>query len=60
MPLVPRDGDIAVDQTALAGSDLCIDPCLHDAFILSDCLAQALEAAKLARKFGLFRCRVVL
>ncbi len=59
LPLVPRDGDMAVDRMALAGPDLWIDPLVRDAFFLSDSLAQALMAAKLARRFGLFRCRVV-
>jgi hypothetical protein len=59
LPLVPRDGDIAVDRTALAGSDLWVDPLLRDAFFLSDRLVRALEAARLASRFGLFRCRVV-
>lgn len=59
LPLVPRDGDLTVDQTALAGPDLWVDPRVRTAFFLSDRLAQALKAAKLARNFGLFRCRVV-
>ena len=50
---------MAVDETALAGPDLWIEPRVMDAFSLSDRLAPALKAAKLARDFGLFRCRVV-
>jgi hypothetical protein len=59
LPLVPRDGDMAVVRETLAGPDLWIDPLVRDAFILSDHLVQALKAAKLARRFGLFRFRVV-
>lgn len=59
LPSLPRDGDIAVDRTALDGPDLWVDPLLRDAFFLSDRLVQALKRAKLTRRFGLFRCRVV-
>lgn len=57
--VVPKDGDLAVDETALVGPDLWIDPRVRSAFFLSDRLARALQAAKLARWWGLFRCRVL-
>jgi hypothetical protein len=59
LSLVPKDGDMAVDQTALAGPDLWVDPRVRHAFFLSDRLAQGVTETKLARRFGLFRCRVV-
>lgn len=57
--LTPKDGDIAVTPTALNGPDLWVDPDLWDAFFLSDPLVQALKAAKLTRRFGLRKCRVI-
>jgi hypothetical protein len=59
LPLAPNDSDIAVGQAALSGADLWVDPQVRNAFFLSDRLVQALKAAGLARRFGLFRCRVV-
>jgi hypothetical protein len=59
LPLAPKDGDIAVDQAALSGPDLWIDPRVRKAIFLSNRLVDALKAAKLARNFGLFRCRIV-
>jgi len=59
LPLGIKNDDLAVSPVALSGPDLWIDPLVHDAFFLSDRLAQALRAAKVSRPFGLRRCRVV-
>ena len=59
LPFDLKDGDIAVTSAALDGPDLWIDPKMKDAFFLSDRLVQALKAAKLTRRFGLRKCRVV-
>jgi hypothetical protein len=53
------DGDTAVKKSALEGVDLWIDPSLLDIFFMSDALVQALKVAKLTRRFGLRKCRVV-
>ncbi len=53
------DGDIAVNSAALSGADLWIDPKMRNAFFLSDRLVQALKDAKLTRRFGLRKCRLV-
>ena len=53
------DGDTAVNKSALEGADLWIDPSLLKTFFMSDVLVQALKAAKLTRRFGLRKCRVV-
>ncbi|RBW45407.1 hypothetical protein DS901_04075 [Loktanella sp. D2R18] len=53
------DGDTAVNKSALEGVGLWIDPSLLDIFFMSDALVQALKAAKLTRRFGLRKCRVV-
>ncbi len=53
------DGDIAVNSAALSGADLWIDPKMRNAFFLSDRLVQALKDAKLTRRFGLSKCRLV-
>ena len=54
-----KDGDVAVNKTALEGVDLWIDPSFISIFFLSDDLVQALKAAKLTRRFGLRKCRIV-
>ena len=58
--IVPEDDDIALDASALEGPDLWIEnPRFWRAFFLSDRLVQALRAAKMTRRLGLFRCRVI-
>ncbi len=59
LPLAPKDGDIAVKQSAREGVDLWIDPKVRKAFFLSDRLVKALKQAGLTRYFGLLKCRVV-
>lgn len=54
-----KDGEVAVTKVALDGPDLWVDPWVWDAFFLSDPLVQALKAAKLTRRFGLRKCRVI-
>ncbi len=58
-PIMHNDGDMAVTKIALDGPDLWIDPKVRSAFFLSDPLVQALKAAKLTRRFGLRKCRVI-
>lgn len=54
------DDAIALRETALQGPDLwCEIPKPARAFFLSDRLAKALKAAKLTRRLGLRRCRIV-
>ena len=59
LPSPLRDGDVAVDRTALEGPDLWIDPQVQLAFFFSDPLAQALESAGVAKAFRLKSCRVI-
>ena len=59
LSLDPKDDDIAVSARALDGVDLWMDPKLWYAFFLSDRLVRALKSAKLARRLGLRRCRVI-
>lgn len=54
-----EDNGIAVTAEALQGVDLWADPTLTRSVFLSDRLAKALKAAKLTRRFGLRKCRVV-
>ncbi|WP_170772414.1 hypothetical protein [Ruegeria lacuscaerulensis] len=55
----PDDFDFVVSGDALDGSDLWIDPLLHRSLFLSDRLVKALRAAKLTRRFGLSKCKVI-
>ncbi|GAB4525140.1 MAG: hypothetical protein Tsb0019_27190 [Roseibium sp.] len=55
-PFVVKDGDIAVSEAALAGSDLWVDPKIMSVFFVSGGLAKALKAAKI--NLGLRRCRI--
>ena len=59
VPGVPKDGDVAVRATALKGADIWLDPKLRGGLFLSDRLVQALREAKLTRRFGLSRCKVM-
>lgn len=56
-PFVLKDGDVAVSEVALAGSDLWVDPKILSVFFVSGRLARALKAAKV--NLGLRRCRIV-
>ena len=55
----PHDDDVAVTAKALDGVDLWMDPMVWKAFFLSDRLVKALKSAKLTRRMGLRRCRVI-
>jgi hypothetical protein len=59
LSLDPKDDDLAVTPRALDGVDLWMDPRVRHAFFLSDRLVMALKSAKLARRLGLRRCRVI-
>ena len=59
LPFEPTDGDIAVRDSALDGSNLWIDPLLRDGIFLSDRLVQVLKAAKLTRRLGLIKARII-
>ena len=59
LPLNPKDDDIAVRETALRGADLWMDPHFRDGIFLSDRLVQALKAAKLTRRLGLIKARII-
>ena len=55
-----QDDEIALRETALQGPDLWMEtPRLPRVFFLSDPLVRAIKAAKLSRRLGLRRCRVV-
>ncbi len=53
------DGDLVFSKTVLAGPDIWFDPAIFFAPILSDRLATALKAAKVAKDWDLLRCRVI-
>ena len=57
--LIVENDTIAVDASALDGPDLWVDPRLIMTFFLSDRLAKALRAAKVARRLKLKSCKVV-
>ena len=59
LPAVPADDSIVLSGAALSGPDIWIDPALWHTFFISDGLAQALEAARVAGSFSLTRCKVV-
>lgn len=59
LSFVPKDGEMAVTKVALERPDLWIDPWVRHAIFLSDPLVQALKAAKLTRRFGLRKCKVI-
>jgi len=59
LPLDVKHDDIAVNETALEGVDLWIEPRVTRAFFLSSGLVEALREAKVTRRLGLSRCRVV-
>ncbi|WP_208351312.1 imm11 family protein [Pseudaestuariivita rosea] len=54
-----KDGDLALKSNAAEGVDLWIDPKVRHAFFLTNPLVQALKDAKLTRRFGLRKCRVL-
>ncbi|WP_209599144.1 hypothetical protein [Ruegeria sp. HKCCSP351] len=55
----PKDFDIVVSGIALEGPDLWVDPRLYWSLFFSARLVKALKAAKLTRRFGLSKCKVV-
>ncbi len=59
LPFVPKDGDVAVNETAFIGPDIWIDPELLYSFFVSGRLVQALKKAKLDKFFRLSQCRIV-
>lgn len=54
-----KDDDLVLDATALTGVDLWLDPSLRSGVFMSDRLAQALKVAKLTKRFGIRRCRIM-
>ncbi|NSX55455.1 imm11 family protein [Parasulfitobacter algicola] len=59
LPYGVKDGEMAIKPDALKGVDLWMDQRVKDAFFLSDPLVKALKAAKLTRRFGLRKCRIL-
>ncbi|MCB1510936.1 MAG: hypothetical protein KDJ36_08525 [Hyphomicrobiaceae bacterium] len=59
LSLAPEDGDVALSPGATQGVDLWMEPKIRDAFFLSRNLVTALRAAKLTKRLGLTRCRVI-
>ena len=53
------DGDLVFSPSVLSGPDIWFDPAILDAPILSDRLARALKAAKVAKDWDLLRCNVI-
>jgi hypothetical protein len=60
MPWKPKDGDIAVRETALEGADMWMDPKLDGSLFMKGRLVAALQQAGIAKLFSLTRCRMVL
>ncbi|QJB69120.1 hypothetical protein [Parasphingorhabdus halotolerans] len=58
-PTILKDNMLQIGQEALKGSDIWIDSQIRDTFFLSDRLARALKAAKVATPFGLKKCVIV-
>jgi len=54
-----EDGDVAVNQAALTGTDIWVDPGLHDSIFMSGRLARAILKAKVKPDLWLQSCRVV-
>lgn len=54
-----KDDDIAVSVSVLNGAEIWKDPCVADAFFLSDSLGKALKKAKLEKAFHMHTCRIV-
>ncbi|MBO9436091.1 hypothetical protein J7394_17855 [Ruegeria sp. R13_0] len=54
-----NDGDLVFSEMVLTGPDIWFDPVIIDAPILSDRLATALNAAKVAKDWDLLRCNVI-
>lgn len=54
-----KDGDIAVDELALHGADLWVDPRALKSLFFSDRLYQALKSEGLLKKTRTFRCRII-
>lgn len=60
MPWEPKDGDVAVRESALVGADMWMDPKLDGSLFMKGAMVAALEQAGFAKIFSLTRCRVVL
>ncbi len=58
-PAVIKDATVAVDESALVGPDIWIEPRLLYSFFVSGRLVQALKKAKLDKFFRLSQCRIV-
>lgn len=54
-----QDGDIALAAAVIGGPDIWIDPCVADAFFLSDALGRALKKAKADKAFHMHACRII-
>ena len=59
MPWELKDGDIAVLESALEGSDIWLDRTLFGSFFLKGNVVAALQQAGYARFFKVKKCRVV-
>ncbi|WP_019954610.1 imm11 family protein [Yoonia vestfoldensis] len=53
------DGDVAVRRSAIPDVDVFLDPQMWEVLFLSDRIVQSLKAAKLTRRLGLRKCRIV-
>ena len=59
LPLYPKDGDIAVSQSACTGPDLWFDSTLRSALFMSGHLTAAVKEAGFAGIFNFVKCRVI-
>ncbi|QJB69119.1 imm11 family protein [Parasphingorhabdus halotolerans] len=58
-PTILKDGQLVVRSSALSGPDIWIDAKIFNIFFVSNRLARALKAAKVATPFGLKKCVIV-
>lgn len=56
---MPKDDDLALRVTALEGADLWWEDKVRRAFFMSDRLVKALRKARIDRRFGLTKCRIM-
>jgi len=54
-----RSANMIGTKLSVGGPNICINPYVRSAFFLRDTLVQALRVAKMTRRFGLRKCRVV-
>jgi hypothetical protein len=58
-PCPLTDNVLALNSEALVGPDIWVDPQIYDTFFVSDQLAGALKNARVARPFGLKKCKIL-